>query len=68
LKIEDLNYIFKDQIDNITDEGAKLFFMVVDNGHAVIQRHAADDLGGLLPMLDCFVYDGADGGIPRFTK
>jgi len=65
---EDLEYIFKTQIDQIQDSNVKLFFMLQDGDHVMIERHPADDLDSLLIMLDNFQYNGTNGNIPRFVK
>jgi hypothetical protein len=64
--LEDLKHIFENQIEDGT---IKLYFMLTDGDQfPLIERHPADDLVGLLPMLDCFQYTGSEGGIPRFIK
>jgi hypothetical protein len=66
MTIEDLEFIFQNQIEEGTE---KLYFMLTDGDrHPLIQRHPADDLAGLLPMLDSFHYAGSGAGMPRFTK
>jgi hypothetical protein len=66
MTLEDLQYIFDHQIEEGTD---KLYFMLVDGDcMPVIERHPADDLEGLLPMLSSFEYAGSGAGMPRFTK
>jgi hypothetical protein len=45
-----------------------LYFMLTDGDrHPLIQRHPANDLAGLLPMLDSFQYTGHNV-MPRFKK
>ena len=61
----DLEYIFKSQIDEGTD---KLCFMLIEDNLQLIHRHPATELAGLLPLLDNFQYKGNDGRIPRFVK
>lgn len=68
MNIEDLQHIFKPQLDQIKDSDVKLFYMLVDGDHTLIDRYPADDLENLLIMLDCFQYNGSEGGIPRFVK
>ena len=68
MNIEDLRHIFKPQMDQIEGGDVKLFYMLVDGDHKLIDRHAANDLENLLTMLDCFQYNGSEGGIPRFVK
>jgi hypothetical protein len=63
--LEDVEHIFKPQIDEGTD---KLYFMLIDGEHKMIERHAANDLATLLPMLDAFQYSGTVERIPRFSK
>jgi len=46
----------------------KLWFMLRDGDHQMIERHPADDLAGLLPMLDSFRYAGSIDNVPRFVK
>ena len=65
MNIEDLRYIFSPQIAEGT---TKLYFMLEDAGHKVIERRDINDIESLLPMLDCFQYDGNDGVMPRFVK
>jgi hypothetical protein len=66
MTLEDLEYIFQNQIEEGTD---KLYFMLVDGDRMpVIERYPAEDLTGLLPMLSSFEYSGAPAGMPRFTK
>jgi len=63
--IEDLEYIFKPQLDEGT---TKLYFMLIDGEHKLIERHLANDVATLLPMLDSFQYAGTVERIPRFIK
>jgi hypothetical protein len=66
MTLEDLEYIFDGQRTEGTD---KLYFMLVDgDAMPVIERHPAEDLAGLLPMLSSFEYAGAPAGMPRFQK
>jgi hypothetical protein len=66
MTIEDLQYIFEYQIEEGTE---KLYFMLKDgDAMTVIERHPAEDLAGLLPMLDSFQYAGSGAGMPRFVK
>jgi hypothetical protein len=69
MNIEDLQHIFRAQIEqSLIDTNIKLFFMLQDGDYAMIDRHSADDLEGLLPMLSSFQYVGNEGNIPRFVK
>jgi hypothetical protein len=63
--LEDLEYIFKPQIDEGTE---KLYFMLIDGEHKMIERHPVLDMTSLLPMLDNFQYSGTIEQIPRFSK
>ena len=63
--LEDLEYIFKNQVNEGTDS---LYFMLIDGDHKLIQRHPADNIDALLPMLDSFQYSGTVERLPRFTK
>ena len=66
MTLEDLEHIFDHQIEAGTE---KLYFMLADGDRLpVVQRHPADDLAGLLPMLDSFQYAGSGAGMPRFVK
>lgn len=65
MTLEDLQYIFKPQIDEGTE---KLYFMLEDNGHKVIERHPVADIESLLPMLSCFEYHAREARMPRFVK
>lgn len=65
MTLDDLKYIFKPQIAEGTD---KLYFMLVDGEHKVIERHPATDMASLLPVLSCFEYHGAEARMPRFVK
>ena len=66
MTLEDLEHIFEYQIDEGTE---KLYFMLIDGDRLpLIQRHPADDLAGLLPMLSSFEYAGSGAGMPRFRK
>ena len=66
MTLDDLEHIFDHQIEAGTE---KLYFMLADGDRLpVVQRHPADDLAGLLPMLDCFQYAGSGAGMPRFRK
>ena len=66
MTLEDLEHIFDRQIEDGTE---KLYFMLADgDAMPVVQRHPADDLAGLLPMLDSFQYAGSGAGMPRFRK
>ena len=65
MTLEDLQHIFKKQIAEGTD---KLYFMLVDGAAMpMIERHPAEDLEGLLPMLSHFQYHGSEL-MPRFRK
>ena len=65
MTLEDLQHIFDRQIEDGTE---KLYFMLVDGDRLpVVQRHPADDLVGLLPMLSHFQYHGNEL-MPRFRK
>ena len=68
MTIEDVEHIFRDQIEPSMNHTVKLFFMLQDGDHQMIERHPADDLAGLLPMLSHFQYAGNEGNIPRFVK
>jgi len=63
--LEDLEHIFKPQVNEGTDS---LYFMLIDGDHKLIQRHPADNIDTLLPMLDSFQYSGTVERLPRFTK
>ena len=63
--LEDVEYIFKRQVNEGT---TKLYFMLVDGEHKVMERHNASDIGSLVPMLDSFQYAGIENRIPRFVK
>jgi hypothetical protein len=63
--IEDLEYIFKPQVNEGT---TKLYFMLVDGEHKVMERHDSSDIESLVPMLDSFQYAGIENRIPRFVK
>ena len=62
--LEDLEHIFKNQVNEGTDS---LYFMLIDGDHKLIQRHPSNDMTSLLPMLDSFQYAGTQDRIPRFT-
>ena len=63
--IEDLQHIFDHQIEDGT---TKLYFMLTDGERLpLIQRHPANELAGLLPVLDSFQYTGHNV-MPRFQK
>lgn len=65
MTLEDLEHIFKPQIDEGT---TNLYYMLDDSGYIVIERHQSTELPALLPMLDAFQYAGSEGRIPRFIK
>jgi len=66
MTLEDLEFIFQNQIEEGTE---KLYFMLKDgDAMTVIERHPAEDLAELLPMLSSFEYAGSDAGMPRFRK
>ena len=66
MTIEDLEHIFQNQIEEGTE---KLYFMLKDgDAMSIIERHPAEDLAGLLPMLGHFQYAGSGAGMPRFKK
>ena len=65
LTIEELEHIFQNQIEEGSE---KLYFMLKDgDAMPIIERHPAEDLAGLLPMLDSFQYTG-NNVMPRFQK
>ena len=55
-------------MDQIQGGDVKLFYMLVDGDHKLIDRHSANDLENLLTTLDSFQYNGSENGIPRFVK
>jgi hypothetical protein len=63
--LEDLEHIFKNQVNEGTNS---LYYMLIDGDHKLIQRHPADNIDALLPMLDSFQYSGTVDRLPRFTK
>jgi len=64
--LEDLEYIFKPQVDEGTNN---LYLLVFDTpDHAKIVRHPADQLESLLLFLDSFQYAGNYRQMPRFKK
>lgn len=63
--LEDLEHIFKNQVNEGT---TSLYFMLIDGEHKLIERHPANDIATLLPMLDSFQYNSTVERIPRFTK
>ena len=66
MTLEDLKHIFQNQIEEGTE---RLYFMLTDGARLpLIQRHSAEDLAGLLPMLSSFEYAGSGAGMPRFRK
>ena len=66
MTLEDLQHIFDRQIEDGTE---RLYFMLVDGDRLpVVERHPAEDLAGLLPMLSSFEYAGSGAGMPRFRK
>jgi len=66
MTLDDLQHIFDHQIEAGTE---RLYFMMVDGDRLpVVERHPAEDLAGLLPMLDSFYYADSDAGMPRFQK
>lgn len=66
MKLEDLQYIFKEQLEQQSD--VNLFYMIEEKQYKAVLRHPVDDLAGLLPMLDNFVFTSYHGRIPRFAK
>lgn len=65
MTLEDLEHIFKPQIDEGT---TKLYFMLIDSDHKVIMRQESREIQTLLSLLDNFEYCGSQGGMPRFKK
>ena len=63
--LKDLQYIFKPQVD---EGSTKLYFMLVDGEHKVMERHDASDIESLVPMLDSFQYAGTEARIPKFIQ
>ena len=63
MKIEDLEHIFKNQLEN-----ESLYFMLQDGGFNLVERHISDNLETLLPMLSHFNYAGSAANMPRFIK
>jgi hypothetical protein len=63
--LEDLEYIFKPQINEGT---TSLYFMLIDGDHKLIQRHPASDMASLVPVLDNFQYGGTVERMPRFMQ
>ena len=70
MNINDLNFIFKEQIEMYAAEGIdnpKLFFMITDRDYNTIERCHLSELETLLPMLDCFQLKETTP-IPKFVK
>ena len=65
MKLEDLEYIFKPQIEEGTTD---LYYMLIDGELNLIQRCSVNEMSSLLPMLENFVYDGNAARVPRFKK
>jgi hypothetical protein len=65
MTIEDLEHIFKPQIDEGT---TSLYFMLIDSDHRVIMRQESNEIQTLLSLLDNFEYAGSEGRMPRFVK
>jgi len=65
MTIEDLQHIFKKQID---DKEKELYYMLMDGDYTLIDRHPPDELHTLLPLLDSFQYAGSTADMPRFKK
>ena len=65
MTLEDLAYIFKQQIAEGT---TLLYFMLVDGDYKLVERHPAEDMESLLPMLDSLQYVGTEARMPRFVK
>jgi hypothetical protein len=63
--LKDLEYIFKNQVNEGT---TSLYYMLIDGDHKLIERHPANNMDTLLPMLDSFQYSGTVERLPRFTK
>lgn len=45
-----------------------LYFMLEEENYKVIERHNVNKLDELLLILDNFVYNGSNGGMPLFVK
>jgi hypothetical protein len=67
MKVSDLEHIFQEQI-RINGNSEFVYMTLIDKGYKVSFKHPVDDLESLLPMLDCFLYDGYEYDIPRFVK
>jgi hypothetical protein len=66
MNIDDLEYIFKKQIDEGT---TKLYFMVVEGNHKEIMRQELSEMSELLPFLDNFMFNGYNPAtMPIFIK
>jgi hypothetical protein len=63
--LEDLEYIFKPQINEGT---TSLYYMLVVGEYKLIQRHLASDMASLVPVLDNFQYAGTVERMPRFMQ
>jgi len=66
--LEDLKHIFKPQLDEITSEEDKLFYILREGNHVTVKSHSANDLENLLTTLDNFHHSGNYKDMPRFTK
>ena len=64
MQLEDLAYIFKNQLET----ESSLYFMLQDGEFNLVERHPADSLETLLPMLSHFNYAGSAASMPRFVK
>ena len=62
--LADLEYIFASQIEAGSDS---LYFMLMQDERNLIQRHPANKMEELLPMLSAFEYAGSYL-MPRFVK
>lgn len=62
----DLQHIFKKQL---ADKEPALYFLVVEDDHIQVLRHPADDLDGLVLVLDNFIFCNLpQDPMPRFAK
>jgi len=66
MTIDDINHIFATQLSFPNKQD--LYFVLIEDGHKIAQRHPSNELNTLLLLLDNFVYDGTRGGMPFFTK
>jgi hypothetical protein len=68
MRLIDLEYIFKAQLEDFQDKPGMIYYMLIEDGINHLQRTISTNLEELLVTLDNFEFRGYTEKMPRFMK